>query len=1281
MELPIDVSGLALGNYTFVLRLNDTTNNISTDTVFVIVREIDVVGPGDFNYAVGSTGNNITWIGTDGNPNTYSITRDGTEVKSGNWFSGVPIVIDIDDLSIGSYEFNITISDSSSNYLWNVVVVTVVDGTPPIINSPSDIEYEATSSGNMITWIATDDYFDTYEVWNSTHLLSTGSWTSGIAIEYTIDGLVIGSYNFTIIVSDNWGNTNYDTVLITVVDTTIPYITIISETSYVVGTSGNQIIWNVTDPNPSNFSVYINGAIHETGNWNNTDNVRINVDGLELGIYNFEIYAQDSLGNINSSLIILYVIELIDPVYNYLPTNLKSNGTTDIILTWNITDANPFVYEIFLNGVFNRTGIWTNADNVTITYVGMIKGFYSFEAIFYDTSNNNFTHSFIYEVIDEIVPVFLLERPTCPPTPEGENCEGINWWRTNNELYKSHYVILVNGTADVPVIWDSQSISYDVSNFVVGNYNITIIIYDESGNSASSTTWVIIYDGSPPQFFQPPPTRITIIEGSFGNTIVWKNNDTYPGIYEVLQDSLIIFSDTWQALNLNIFNIDGLELGEYNFTIVVYDEAFNPIAFTITVIVIDGNIPIRLEAPSILQINENNTEFTMQWIFSDLHAENYSVLLEGEEILQGIWVSSNPIIVNVGSLGLVPGEYNFTIFVWDDSLNENSQSILIIVRDVVAPKFIFTIPEFEFYTNETNQVISWQVYDLHPSSYSVLIDGILVISNIWDNNEMIIFDLEQLDVGTYNITIIVSDNSDNKVSHSIIIKAKDPLIIETMLPNINLVQIVYEGDIEYYNGTWLTRFEGLSISNATVQVSLFESSKLKIVQGSTFVIYTDENGNFDLKFNYTNVPVGNYIWEIIFVKSDYESRILDIPVIIIPHNYIIEIQIPATLEKGEDYFITAIVYYTNDGNSSDSLSLNQLISNQGKAIGVEVIFNIVILYDDGTTAEIIKKSFTSSKGFAVIQLAGTETLRIKAISKISAAIENNEFGNEFVATLSDSDLPSVRIPSSSGLEIVTGFILNNFSVILLLVVTLGSIIIIIMYTRKRLKVKIKTYLKTMDDAKIELDAILSIRAIIIQASSGLPLYERKFKEIEVDTTLISGLITAFSAFLGEIGREELFGFETIERQGLSITSHKGFNSRLTIISKNELPLILLDQISSSHLEIDSKFRAELTSESGEVLDEDFLDQVFEISGLNIGVIEKFELNSRNIRKIKRMKSITRNVKDNINSLKQLFDKETDDPIYVQNVLEFFKSRGMNEDVSARAFLIAYRYNIINPIFN
>ena len=264
------------------------------------------------------------------------------------------------------------------------------------------------------------------------------------------------------------------------------------------------------------------------------------------------------------------------------------------------------------------------------------------------------------------------------------------------------------------------------------------------------------------------------------------------------------------------------------------------------------------------------------------------------------------------------------------------------IIDDKSPEFILQPGEYEFYTNQSNQEISWKVYDLHPSSYSVLIDGILVISNIWDNDNIIILNLNDLEVGSYNITIIVSDNSDNKVSHSIIIKAKDPLIIETSQPNVQLIEIIHEGDIEYYNGTWVTRFEELSIGNATIQVTLYEDGKLKIIQGSSYVIYTDENGNFDLEFNYTNIPVGNYIWEITFNKNDYESRIIDIPVTIIPHNYLIEIQIPTALVKGEDYFITAIVYYANNQTTSGSLSLNQLVSKKERATGVEVTLNIMI---------------------------------------------------------------------------------------------------------------------------------------------------------------------------------------------------------------------------------------------------------------------------------------------------------------------------------------------------
>ncbi|MCE7737083.1 MAG: hypothetical protein GPJ54_19510 [Candidatus Heimdallarchaeota archaeon] len=1269
---------LSLGTYEFVISLNDTTGNVSNDTVFVTIRQIDIDSPSNIVYNEGSSSNFIIWNATDGNPDKYSVTRNGSEIETGNWISNAGINISINGLSVGVYSFIITINDTDGNSLPDEVIVTVIDTTNPLSDDPIDITYEMGVSGNQIIWIATDNHPDMYVVTKDGQAYESGNWISSVPINIIIDGLSLGIYTFVITFNDTTNNEITNTVIVTVEDTTTPSIVPPSDFSYEELETGNIIVWDVTDQNPANFTVYRDGLLSQTGDWNNTDNLEINVDGLLLGSYVFELKVEDASGNIISDFVTVSVIELIVPVFDKVPLNLQGNETTIVILSWNVTDAHPGTYDILLNGTSDSTGIWTNADAITVSFGVLTKGYYNFTIIFYDSSLNNVSHTLIYEVTDDLDPLFLLAVQSCS-VEEGSNCDLITWWRTQ-EIYPSQYIIYVNGSADPAISWTDSLISFDVTNFDRGIYNITIVIFDESGNSASATTFATIFDGNLPTFTLPPPNRMTISELSTNNIISWVSNDKYPGFYEIERNGSLLFTDNWQNLNLITINIDGLIIGVYNFTITVFDGSDNSISYTIIVTVIDSTLPNLIEGPTNLQSSEGEDEYTIQWIYSDQNAMNYSIEMNGIELIGLSWISSNPIILNVGDLNLQAGNYNFTIIVWDTTFNVHSNSIFVEIIDDTAPVFTLQPDNYEFYTNQTNQEISWQVFDLHPSSYSVLIDGTLEISNIWDNNEMIILDLNDLEVGSYNITIIISDNSDNKISHSIIIKAKDPLIIETSLPSVKLIEIVHEGDIEYYNGTWLTRFEGLSINNATIQVKLYEDGKLKIIQGSSYVIYTDENGNFDLEFNYTNIPVGNYIWEISFSKNDYESRIVDIPITIIPHSYIIEIQIPAALEKGEDYFITAIVYYANNGTTAGSLSLNQLVSRQGKATGVEVIFNIIISYDDGSSAEVIKKSFTTSKGFAVIQFAGTETQTIKSISHISAAVESNEFGNEFTVALSDADLPLVKVSPSSGIELVTEFILEYISIIILIVITLVSIITVIIYTRKRLNVKIKAHLKTMDNAKVELDALLSIRAIIIQASSGLPLYERKFRSMEVDTTLISGLITAFSAFLGEIGREELFGFETIERQGLSITSHKGFNSRLTIISKNELPMVLLDQISTSHIEIDSKFREQLTSDSGEVLDENFLDQVFEISGLNIGVIEKFELNSRNIRKLKKMKSITRNVKDNINSLKQLFDQNKDEPIYIQNVMEFFGDRGMNEEVSARTFLIAYRYNIINPIF-
>ena len=40
-----------------------------------------------------------------------------------------------------------------------------------------------------LNWTATDTYADTYEIWNGTNLLFTGSWTSGENLNFILNNL------------------------------------------------------------------------------------------------------------------------------------------------------------------------------------------------------------------------------------------------------------------------------------------------------------------------------------------------------------------------------------------------------------------------------------------------------------------------------------------------------------------------------------------------------------------------------------------------------------------------------------------------------------------------------------------------------------------------------------------------------------------------------------------------------------------------------------------------------------------------------------------------------------------------------------------------------------------------------------------------------------------------------------------------------------------------------------------------------------------------------------
>ncbi|MCP4761633.1 MAG: hypothetical protein GY870_07615, partial [archaeon] len=103
---------------------------ITSENITISTNNVPVFSPipDDIICNNVTTGNNITWIIIDSstrNP-TYSLIQNGSEVITDEpWISGEPIVINIDNLNIGRYNFTIYFDDGLGEIISDEVFVTV----------------------------------------------------------------------------------------------------------------------------------------------------------------------------------------------------------------------------------------------------------------------------------------------------------------------------------------------------------------------------------------------------------------------------------------------------------------------------------------------------------------------------------------------------------------------------------------------------------------------------------------------------------------------------------------------------------------------------------------------------------------------------------------------------------------------------------------------------------------------------------------------------------------------------------------------------------------------------------------------------------------------------------------------------------------------------------------------------------------------------------------------------------------------------------------------------
>jgi len=802
--------GFSVGSYLYTVNFMDDYGNFITESVTFTVEDTTnptiINTPNDLAVEFGYMGESLSWTAIDANPNVYTIELQGTGIVTGPtaWISGNATNYNIPNgLSIGFYIYTVNFTDDYGNFITDNVTLTVEDTTSPTItNAPNDFTVEQGYTGEGLAWMATDVNPGTYtiELQGTGIVVGPTVWTNIDFIDYGIpDGFGVGSYIYTVNITDAYDNSVTDIVTFTVEDTTNPLITI-SPNNFTVeyGYTGQSISWTATDANPDTYTIELQGIGIVTGPtvWTSGNAINYNIlDGFGVGSYIFTVIFLDMSGNFITDSVNFTVEDTINPVIVISPINfIVEMGYTGQSISWTATDANPDTYTIELQGIGIVTGptVWTsgNAINYNIPD-GFSVGSYIFTVIFIDIGGNFITDSVNFTVEDTTNPT-LIGAPNDLTVELGYTGEGVAWMAT--DANPGTYTIELQGTGMVigPTVWTNiEVIDYGIPNgFSVGSYIYTVNITDLYGNSLIDSVIFTVADTTNPVLISTP-SDLTSEFGYTGQSLSWTATDSYPYAYTIeLQGLGIVIGPTAWISSIPIsYNIpDGFAVGVYVYTVNFTDDFGNFITDSATFTVEDTTNPNIVSPPFDLIVEFGSTGENVSWTASDPYPKTYTIELQGLGIVAGpaVWISNNPIIYNIQN-NFAVGIYIFTVNFTDYYGNSNTDNFTFTVVDTTKPIIVNASNDFSVEFGYTGRSISWTASDPYPKNFIIELQGSGIIAGptAWISSLPITYNIpDGFDVGVYFYTVNFTDDFGNSIVDSVIFTVEDttnPTIISASI--------------------------------------------------------------------------------------------------------------------------------------------------------------------------------------------------------------------------------------------------------------------------------------------------------------------------------------------------------------------------------------------------------------------------------------------------------------------------------------------------------------------
>ncbi|MFW9889559.1 MAG: hypothetical protein ACFFER_15330, partial [Candidatus Thorarchaeota archaeon] len=531
-------------------------------------------------------------------------------------------------------------------------------------------------------------------------------------MSFSIGSLDVGYHNVTLSVSDEAGHCTIDTVNVSVqtfhVSRTGPLFT---ET----GASNSTIRWSGVSSYPVLYELSANTTILEQGSWNGSD-ILLDLNELAVGRYNIILRFSNASGTVYIDSFWATLNPSAKPDFMNSPDDTTIDWNSTSTMSWAVFDHSPTNWFLLLNGELNQSGTWNGGEHdIDWTVPRIDEGVYNVTLILEDVASNVVSSTAWLHVIPPSPPV-VTETPDSDMIEWAKGTRQYHWEVHGGEnwtIYRNGTVLKEDAKQEPTITLKIED--WQADGWRLGNYNITLVIADDS-HTVASTVWLIVYVG-------------------FGDAYV---------------DSVVTTASSWYSQGefavgapdyafASIFEDYGpgymtLDMGEN-------EEILDEAGFDFEVMSRGGNYSVSV-SPNL------DRPFIDLGVATGTESFDLSAIAYGEVRY-----------VRIEMFGSETVQIDAIV-----SLNYNEQG-----SDVDMP-IIAPLGNIEIWTNQTPYEIEWESSDLTPWNYSIYINDSLAFRGPW-NGGTIVYPFMQTP-GIWELKLVVYDLFENHASSTVIVTLK-----------------------------------------------------------------------------------------------------------------------------------------------------------------------------------------------------------------------------------------------------------------------------------------------------------------------------------------------------------------------------------------------------------------------------------------------------------------------------------------------------------------------------